>query len=117
MSWSITGSAFLRDLFLDRGKLSDIITAIFKEEHFMSLPKSPLRYSPFSNLNKKIEPRATGRPFRSPVSNAETEQEDAGAIFLEAMSDVERLSEVRHIKGKFCTFCSRSRRPRLGPGP
>lgn len=63
----------------------------------MSLPKSPLTYSPFSNLNKKIEPRVDRLTPEDQASIERAHKEDAGTVFLAAMSDVEPLSAVNKI--------------------
>lgn len=57
----------------------------------MGLPKSPLLYSPFSNLDKRIEPRIDRRPAAAkPVADS-AGREDPEAVFLAAMTDVLRL--------------------------
>lgn len=62
----------------------------------MSLPKSPLMYTPFSNLGKKITPGVDRRPCK--IARIEREEpEDADAVFLAAMADVEPLSAVTKI--------------------
>lgn len=66
----------------------------------MSLPKSHLMYSPFSNLDKKIEPRADRVPREDRTRIAAAENEDAEAVFLAAMSDVLPLPAARKVTGK-----------------
>lgn len=65
----------------------------------MSLPKSPLKYSPFSNLDKKID---RGAVRRAPDAGlpVRPEPEDGDAIFLDAMSGVERLSSGKKISSR-----------------
>jgi DNA-nicking Smr family endonuclease len=81
----------------------DIIPPIPRRSVFMSLPRTPLRYSPFSKLNRKFEPRPerrTGNGMDPIVPDGQAGgQEDDGAIFLEAMSGVEPLPEDRKITG------------------
>lgn len=70
----------------------------------MSLPRSPLRYSPFSRLNKEFEPRPEprapqGRQPAAPNEEGDAQQDDA-AIFIKAMSGVEPLAADRRITGR-----------------
>ncbi len=65
-----------------------------------SLPESRLKYSPFSNLDKKIAPAAGRRPSPVPDLTETAGPEDAEAIFREAMSGVEPLDPPVKVTGK-----------------
>ncbi len=66
----------------------------------MSLPESRLKFSPFSNLDRKIEPISARKPSPKPDHSAPADPQKEDAIFLEAMSGVERLTGGERIGGR-----------------
>ncbi len=63
----------------------------------MGLTKSPLKFNPFSRLDRKIEPRRPAEPLQGPVAGEMSSPEDGNSVFLDAMEGVRPLAENRKI--------------------
>ncbi len=63
----------------------------------MGATKSPLKFNPFSRLDKKIEPRRPVQPAQSPIPCEISCPEDDNSVFLNAMEGVRPLAENRKI--------------------
>lgn len=63
----------------------------------MVTTKSPLKFNPFSRLDKKFEPRRAVQPDQSPIPCEMSSPEGENSVFLNAMEGVRPLAENKKI--------------------
>lgn len=63
----------------------------------MGSTNSPLKFNPFSRIDKKIEPRRPAEPVQGPVPGEMSSPEDENSAFLDAMEGVRPLAESKKI--------------------
>ena len=63
----------------------------------MGPTKAPLKFNPFSRLDRKIEPRRPAEPLQGPLPVDMPSPEDDNSVFLDAMEGVRPLAENRKI--------------------